>query len=627
MGFIKEKEVIIEEKSTMNKIIEIEQISFKFPFFLGIILLMSSCSSSSSENLNEVIKMVGSDLPKGSSRTGNAYGNSWWTFDGDDLEIEYTAQANLNIEQALEGSGSVHRGIEEYSISNTSESAYLNVEEDVAYLQIYGDWGGSDFYCTLLPSREKSDWYVVYFEVNWKSDASVTCSKVLKEKDEIEEILKIFQIKDKSDELYQLALKKHEKKLEEERLAIIKDIKNDLLKNINHWSDFNGYETKYKGYPFENYNLENDTNEAYFLIKENRIDKKYSISELKAKISEFINTCNLDRLEYLFVGAKFFNLPTLNEYTIFHPDLKIRPKPSYAKYDFQPDTTKKIQGYLSSFRRGLELVIDKETNFLTLVNHIDSRLNQKVSEAIWDTDRELPSYARNLEIIENRNYYLPKKDSVDKYPYDFSKWNVDVLKKFPSDTINEKLDMNNDGYKELALASGYNFGILIDKTGDNFRLGIIHTKDENKNWKSSDYEYVGIDEIYEYENIFEFLDEIYQGSYVDRSKWYIKASLNDYVTPNNYSIYKTIEFLSGDNDEEYFDEIKKDYFPQGLQDVYFKGIDWEKEIVVINFDSRGLHYEDKNLKKLRFYDKTYHNYDSSKYKQVNDSLVYEMILK
>lgn len=611
----------------MIKIFGIEERAIKFYFMLGIVLLISSCSSSSSEKLNEVIKMVGSDLPKGSSRTGNAYGNSWWTFDGDDLEIEYTAQANLNIEQTLEGSGKVYRAIEEYSIRNTSESAYLNVDEGVAYLQIYGDWGGSDFYCTLLPSREKSDWYVVYFEVNWNSNASASCSKVLKEKDEIDEIFKIFQIKDKNDELYQLALKKHENKLEEERLAIIKDIKYDLLKNINNWSDFNGYETKYKGYPFENYTVENDTNEAYFIIKENRIDIKYSISELKAKISEFINTCNLARLEYLFIGAKFFNLPTLNEYTIFHPDLKIRPKPSYVKYDFQPDTTKKIQGYLSRVRRGLELVIDKETNFLTLVNHIDSRLYQRVSEAIWDTDRELPSHARNLQIIENRNYYLPKKDSVDKYPYDFSKWNIDVLNKFPSDTINEKLDMNNDGYKELAVASGYNFGILIDKIGDNFNVGIIHTKEKNNLWNRSDYEYVGLNEIDKYLSIFDNLDEIYQGSYEERHEWPLTNFLDDFIAPNYYSIYKTIEFLSGDNQEEFFDEIKKDYFSQGLQDVYFNGIDWEKEIVVINFDSRGLNYKDKYLKKLRFYDKTYHNYDSSKYKQVNDSLVYEIILK
>jgi hypothetical protein len=159
-------------------------------YLLGIVLLVQLSSCGADEGFSDfdaVLEITGENLDKGYARTGYTEGYSWWTFNGSDLQVEYTVQLY---------SGDVRRAVEQYTINNLKPSYTYDGVRNELTKGYWGDWGDHRFYFGL---KHNEDGYSIKFQVTWNKTAYCTFLYKLSGEDE-EKLLKRLLITDEADE-------------------------------------------------------------------------------------------------------------------------------------------------------------------------------------------------------------------------------------------------------------------------------------------------------------------------------------------------------------------------------------------------------------------------------------------
>lgn len=212
-----------------------------------------SCNSIDND-LNTVINIYDGYLDKGFSQTSQyVRGNSWWKFDGNDLQIEYTAVVNKDLGDVLDNSGNLYRETEKYPLTNLEENFEYDELHQEVRKYISGKWGGHDFNCQILPSEDSESGYRILFQVFYDNDTYHTWGEYLN-RTQFDKIKNIFQVditSNKGKEVFQEYLSVQETILESQKITLGNSIMSKIYPLRNSYnnilpekiiSDFTDYE-------------------------------------------------------------------------------------------------------------------------------------------------------------------------------------------------------------------------------------------------------------------------------------------------------------------------------------------------------------------------------------------------
>ena len=228
------------------------------------IIAVVGCGSKAESDFNTVIEVMGDKFEKGDAQTGGASGFSWFTFDGDNLTVEYTAQANVTIEQTLTNSGNIYRETETYSLGDFKIEGRVDDDGNISKL-ISGKWDGNKFfYITfnkinkgksldefggeLIGKFAEKDRWKMRLGVTW-NDTAYAVWKGLLSLEQESELLPILELneQDSDDKLaIDKALGSYNFKIYEKGSKSLELIQYALRKTIKYsYNEYDGYRTKF----------------------------------------------------------------------------------------------------------------------------------------------------------------------------------------------------------------------------------------------------------------------------------------------------------------------------------------------------------------------------------------------
>lgn len=308
-------------------------------YLLGIVLLVQLSSCGADEGFSDfdaVLEITGENLDKGYARTGYTEGYSWWTFNGSDLQVEYTVQLY---------SGDVRRAVEQYTINNLKPSYTYDGVRNELTKGYWGDWGDHRFYFGL---KHNEDGYSIKFQVTWNKTAYCTFLYKLSGEDE-EKLLKRLLITDEADENFIEAKEEYmsEVGLEEYR-ALKSDIQElsraigslDLPSNLGLSNKSLFYIDEFNRTIDDNseslsplYLDINNAQENSITIDNNPVSLSAFKEGLAGYVQKEIDSLNL--LEYLYITTEHYRILTGYE---ADGDYKLYQRKSY-RHDLSPYTT------------------------------------------------------------------------------------------------------------------------------------------------------------------------------------------------------------------------------------------------------------------------------------------------
>ena len=298
----------------------------KHLIFLFISIVSFTGCNSSYSTLDKTLEILGTNkFNKGSSVTGGGSGFSWFTFDGKDLKVEYTIQANTSLEQVILKSGNVYRDIEENTINDLHESGQYIPETEEVVLKLVGDWGSRYFESTLdyvkkgdyvnsTIKESKIDQYVISFFVKWNDNSYAYYCRPLN-KNELKSLRDIYIINDKENPLFSESIEKYNCKIGREEEEDTYWITQDFSEG-REWKSFkNNFEIGSDSYylitPFTKENThsirsvscgyEHVLFDKSELLKFKYENKTYGLNDIKIKLIDYLQqeVRNVSITEYI----------------------------------------------------------------------------------------------------------------------------------------------------------------------------------------------------------------------------------------------------------------------------------------------------------------------------------------
>mgnify|MGYP001271085306 CR=1 FL=1 len=196
--------------------------------FYILIVFIYSCSSTPPE-LSGVLDVLGNEFIKG-SYDGPTSGFSWFTFDGNNLNVEYTTQVN----------GNVRRASENYELKNFRYYGSID-RNGKTKKTLIADWGNHTFQLeldnrlkgTLLRGEKLTkDTETIDVQVFWGNSSASWFGKL--NGDQLEKLKPLFHL-EKDDPL----IEKHYKYKEEKYNEFSSELSDDVVYQLRRYLNFN----------------------------------------------------------------------------------------------------------------------------------------------------------------------------------------------------------------------------------------------------------------------------------------------------------------------------------------------------------------------------------------------------
>lgn len=203
------------------------------------IIILNSCSQDPSQKIfNSTLDIIGNSFGPGYSNTNGNPGRSYWKFNNNELELEYSAMVM----------GSVKNSTEKNLLTNFTKHVHLDENLEIpATWSIYADWGNARYWITLEHYKEgeyndyfddekkskKNQWALIHY-IKWNDNAWAKYLTYLSD-DQSNNLLGFFEV-DKNSEDYKISLSNRLKKDEEDKKKRM-DFVNEFLDKenlINH---------------------------------------------------------------------------------------------------------------------------------------------------------------------------------------------------------------------------------------------------------------------------------------------------------------------------------------------------------------------------------------------------------